>query len=183
MNHLYINENHIYPFSESLFNEGVFVLWKLKNETVRASKPTWHTKMLWNYKEDKEFFNELRFNGAVKHYFGVFEGIGDVDYVAINESGEILLTNFDAIVSTDTHGVMKITAESKPELRHYVLPAESITKNGKVFFINGANVKELKRSADRAMLGNIVKKPKNYKRNKGLITDFTDYEPTSFVNT
>ena len=180
MNYNYINENYLYPFYESLFREGIFVLWKLKKEEIRAAKPTWHANMLWDYKENKEFFNRLCFEGSVTNYFGLYEGTGDVDYVAISRDGEILKTNFDAVVTTDSHGVMKITAKSKPDLRHFVLPADSSSKNGRVFFINGENLKELNKSADRVVLNKIIKKPKNYKKGKGIITEFSDYEPSAF---
>ena len=138
MNHYYISENKLYPFNEDYLIEGVFVLWKLRNKTTKAASPTWHANMLWNNSDSREFLNNLTFDESVEHYFGVFEGTGKVDYVITDSTGKILMSNFDAEAHTDAYGVTKITAESKPEFRHFVMAAQSASKNGKVFYINGS---------------------------------------------
>lgn len=174
MNHKFIYDNKLYPFDEFLFNEGVFVVWKLREETFKASTPTWHTNMLWGNNDDREFLNLLNFEESVEHYFGVFEGRGKVDYAIIGAEGQILKTNFDARTDIDAYGVIRITAKSKPKFNFFVLPAESISKNGRVFYLNGKNLKELSKATDEAILKKIIKKPKNYKWGKGLKTEFVE---------
>jgi hypothetical protein len=166
MNHAYINENNLLPFNDAFLYEGVFVLWKLKQETSRASKTTWHAQMTFNTMEDREFLNTLHFIGEVEHYFGSYEGKGPVDYVILGADGQILKTNFNAQVICDENGFTHITSSEHVELDYLVIPFESVSK--RYIYCSGKDFNELNKSVRRAVERKWMKRPKFFRKDEGL---------------
>ncbi len=172
MNYEYVKQNDLLPFGEGFLYEGIFVFWKLKNETKKSSKPTWHSRMIWDSDDDRVFLSDLTFNDSVNSYFGVYEGVGEVFYVIIDSSGEILITNFDAVSTTDSFGVTKVTSAEEPDLCRYVVPAQLINKNGRVMYLSGEDIAGLNREIKNALQKKFIRTPKNYNKNRGMKTEF-----------
>ena len=169
MNHAYVNNNHLLPINEECLYEGVIVFWKLKKRDFRASKPTWHSRVVWNESDSIELLNELWFNGAVENYFGIYEGRGPVDFVIMNKSGEIIRSNFDAQITEVEENIFSVKSKTDATLKHYVIPFETIWKNGRFTYCVGKDTKELNREIRKFVERKWIKKPKGYKKDVGLV--------------